>query len=55
MSVIFPWCDECKNLYSNENMYCCKAFPEGIPNKYLFKIDVRLLNECNNGIKFEGK
>jgi hypothetical protein len=48
-------CDRCKNAF--EEMLdgwntACKAFPEGIPVKFL-KIDVTKLAECANGYKFE--
>jgi hypothetical protein len=53
MSVIFPWCDECKNLIPIDDKYCCKAFPDEIPSYILFDTDIKNKLECNNGYKFE--
>ena len=55
MSVMFPWCDECKNLLPIEDNYCCKAFPNGKPTDILFDKNIKTKNECNKGIKFETK
>ncbi len=55
MSLIFPWCDECKNLRDIENMYCCKAYPDGIPSNVLFDTGIREKEECKNGIGYAPK
>ena len=50
-------CSECKHIRPNiDGWRCaCDAFPNGIPDKYLFDIDVTALDECANGIKYEKK
>ncbi len=56
MSVIIPDCTSCKHLRDEKvnNVFCCSAFPNGIPKEYFWgSIDVRSLSKCNNSIKFE--
>lgn len=51
-------CDRCVNKLPNiDGWKCvCKAFPEGTPMDYLIeKVNVRALNECNNGYRFVDK
>lgn len=50
-------CDKCIHLRPNiDGWNCaCDAFPTGIPDKYLFELDVTQLPECNNGIGYEEK
>ena len=55
--VTITYCGSCKNVLKEKiNGYIptCKAYPEGIPSN-MFKLDVRELKECNNGIKYEEK
>jgi len=34
--IEIPLCLECKHFYKNEyEEFCCKVYPEGIPNKIL--------------------
>ena len=55
MIILNTPCVRCKNSFENTKMgrTRCKAFPNGIPYEYLWKIDVTELEECNNGYKFE--
>ena len=55
MSVVFSNCVECVHFkYSKKNKtYSCKAFPEEIPKKYMFRKNQQENQMCNNGIKFE--
>lgn len=56
MSIIVSECTYCMHSDKAEDPQdlTCKAFPEGIPNDYLWGfIDVHELEECNNGIKYE--
>ena len=49
-----PCCVHCKDTGDIKAPLCCDAFPEGIPNDYLFgPVQVTLLKECNNGYKYE--
>lgn len=54
MSCIFSNCAECKFFkYTDKKKYVCKAFPDGIPQEYMFRLEQNANDECNNGIKFE--
>lgn len=50
-------CDECKHGLPmiDRCTIPCKAFPEGIPIKFMMHENPRKLKECNNGIGFERK
>ena len=52
-------CDKCKNytgLNPDTKQMTCKAFPAGIPLDYVFsEVNVREIQECENGFKFEEK
>lgn len=52
--VNYP-CMNCIHIRPNiDGWKCaCDAFPDGIPDKYLFFEDVTKLSECNNGIGYE--
>lgn len=57
MSVITSDCHCCKNCFERfdkSKPITCKAFPNGIPKEYLWgTIDVKVIEECNNGYKYE--
>lgn len=57
MSVPISDCPCCKHCVGSKDIsvpLTCGAFPDGIPFDYLFgKVDVKSLNECNNGIGYE--
>lgn len=50
-------CETCKHMKEEKKdgwIPCCDAFPEGVPDNYLFsKVDVTELGECANGIRYE--
>ena len=49
-------CDYCKNMFKDKIdgwKTHCKAFPDGIPSNYFFKLNPSELKECNNGIGYE--
>lgn len=49
-----PSCIHCKDRDNHNAPLCCDAFPKGIPFDYLFgPVQVKNLNECNNGYKYE--
>jgi hypothetical protein len=50
-----PCCKNCKDeLQSDDKPLSCCAFPDGIPYDFMWgKINVRELEECNNGFKCE--
>ena len=51
-------CDQCEHKRSlirdgiNAVKLPCDAFPNGIPQEFIFDLDPRELPECNNGIGF---
>lgn len=49
-------CDNCKHQRDNIDGWdcACDAFPDGIPDEYLFGNPSKLPT-CKNGIKFEPK
>lgn len=57
MSVVISDCPCCKHCYectSVSEPLKCAAFPDGIPNDYIWgPIDVKSLPECNNGFKYD--
>ena len=57
--VYVDWsCDLCKHKLGMKDGWkpTCKAFPEGIPVKYVEKgTDIPALAECANGYKWEPK
>ena len=57
MTVKLCVCGECKHLRSNRDGWImnCDAFPDEIPDKYVFELNPKEIEECNNGIKFEPK
>lgn len=52
-------CDKCKfytGLNQETKQMTCKAFPTGIPVKYVFgDVNVHEINECANGFKYTEK
>lgn len=56
MSVIIPYCTECAHFLTENCLKekpRCRAFPEGIPEKWFWYGNPRNATECNNGISFE--
>jgi len=55
--IEIPLCLECKHFYKNEyEEFCCKAFPEGIPDKIIEgKVNHKKPYKGDNGIQFEEK
>ena len=55
-SVVIPDCPCCKFFHEcpdKKSKACCDAFPDGIPNSYLFgPVQVKTLTECSNGFKY---
>ncbi len=53
--VIFSQCMDCQNYIGKENeKFCCKAFPKGIPEDVLWnKINHEDYIDGDNGYKFE--
>ena len=50
-----PSCKHCTGHGYNDPPIRCGAFPNGIPDNYLFgPVQVRSLPECGNGYKYEG-
>ena len=36
--VVFSQCMDCKNyIGKKDDAFCCKAFPEGIPRRYILE------------------
>jgi len=55
--IKIPLCLECKHFYKNEcEEFCCKAFPEGIPDKIIEgDVDHKKPYKKDKGIQFEKK
>lgn len=52
--IKIPHCCVCEHFFKNNEVNCCKAFPDGIPQAHFWGSIENSPEHCNNNIGYSG-